>query len=63
MCAGYHDNDVYMPQPDPGCCDCDGSGLVSCETCGGTGIDDDGSKCYDCWGTGLASCPSCYGNG
>ena len=49
------------------CANCEGTGSVRCEHCGGSGrmpdvslLDED---CHGCQGTGKARCPECDGAG
>jgi hypothetical protein len=39
------------------------SGIVTCETCSGRGVNEDGRKCTGCDGRGLAPCGFCRGTG
>jgi hypothetical protein len=40
-----------------------GAGIVTCEDCGGTGLNEDGRKCTHCDGRGIAPCSFCRGTG
>lgn len=59
--------DDFEPEPgDPEaseteCDECDGSGLVECNECGGTAKADDDSTCATCEGDGEVECEECNG--
>lgn len=49
------------------CANCEGTGRINCEHCGGSGrepysslLDED---CRECYGTGQTACPECDGTG
>lgn len=46
------------------CDDCQGSGEVLCQSCGGSGLGDgDDGTCEDCDGNGAVTCDTCEGTG
>src|SRR5215470_8723735 len=62
--------DVYLkdkPEIEDPCCQCMGSGLITCLVCGGSGRMPDSSlidaDCLKCQGKGLVPCVECGGAG
>ena len=49
------------------CANCEGTGMIHCEHCGGSGQEPDSGlldeSCHKCQGTGEARCPECAGTG
>lgn len=45
------------------CLKCNGSGVLKCPLCNGTGAYLNGTICPECHGTGEIICPKCHGTG
>ena len=45
------------------CCDCNGSGMVDCSYCFGSGYSIGGGQCEYCYGEGDEECSKCGGSG
>ncbi|MGB9979032.1 hypothetical protein [Methanobacterium sp.] len=45
------------------CFKCNGTGVLDCKECGGTGEYQNGTICPYCHGTGQIICPACHGTG
>lgn len=55
---------VYPDDDEPTqCSECEGSGQVDCEDCGGDGATDEGDDCPSCEGERTTECGDCAGTG
>ena len=45
------------------CLRCNGTGVLDCKACNGTGKYKNGTICQYCQGTGQIICPTCHGTG